>query len=78
MLDRIEHSAWRIAKKRVNGEQSQGQGMIGLPFTVYCLPDALRSALSTLRQKGTAEQGFSRLDSLFRLFTLDGIGVYHQ
>jgi hypothetical protein len=25
--------------------------MVGLPFTVYCLPHALRSALSALRQE---------------------------
>jgi hypothetical protein len=28
--------------------------MVGLPFTVYCLPHALRSALSALRQ-GTVQ-----------------------
>ena len=31
--------------------------MIGLPFTVYCLPHALRSALSALRQEGSAKPG---------------------
>ena len=48
--DRIEHSAWRIAKRRVNGklvngEQSLSQRMIGLPFTVYHTLCALRLAL---------------------------------
>jgi hypothetical protein len=32
----------------VKSEQSRSQGMIGLPFTVYCLPHALRSALSVM------------------------------
>jgi hypothetical protein len=34
----------------VNGERSLSQDIFGLPFTVYCLPDALRSALGALRQ----------------------------
>ena len=34
----------------VNGEQSLSQHIFGLPFTVYCLPDALRRALGALRQ----------------------------
>jgi hypothetical protein len=38
--------------------------MIGLPFTVYCLPHALRSALSALRQGGGLEPGTLGLDSL--------------
>jgi hypothetical protein len=33
----------------LSGEQSGKQHIIGLPFTVYCLPHALRSALSALR-----------------------------
>ena len=33
----------------VKGEQSRSQRMIGLPFTLYSLPYALRSALSALR-----------------------------
>jgi hypothetical protein len=41
----------------VNGEQSQSQRMIGLPFTVYCLPHAFRSALSALRQGGQSKDG---------------------
>jgi hypothetical protein len=32
----------------VNGEQSRSQSMIGLPFTVYCSPDALRLALCVM------------------------------
>jgi hypothetical protein len=31
--DRLEHSAWRIAKKRVNGEHERSQSIIGLLFT---------------------------------------------
>ena len=31
--------------------------MVGLPFTVYCLPYALRSALSALRQGGSPKPG---------------------
>jgi hypothetical protein len=49
----------------VNGEQSRSQRMISLPFTVYCLPHALRSALSALRQGGSPEP-----DSLLLSFNL--------
>jgi hypothetical protein len=31
--------------------------MIGLPFTVSCLPHALRSALNALRQGGSPKPG---------------------
>jgi hypothetical protein len=34
----------------VNSEQWQSQRIIGLPLTVYCLPDALRLALCTKGQ----------------------------
>ena len=44
----------------VNGEQSRSQRIFGLPFTVYCSPHALRSALSALRH----ESGPLRSDSL--------------
>jgi len=48
----------------VNGEQSRSQRMIGLPFTVYCLPHALRSALCV---KGQAKAGaFGRMALLNR------------
>ena len=40
-------------KKRVYGEQCRTQCIVGLPFTVYCLPHALRSALSALRGVGS-------------------------
>jgi hypothetical protein len=33
----------------VNGEQLSSQRMIGLPFTVYCLPNAMLYALSQFR-----------------------------
>jgi hypothetical protein len=33
----------------VKGEQLRSQQIIGLPFTVYCLPNAMRSALGALR-----------------------------
>jgi hypothetical protein len=39
----------------VKGEQSRSQLIFGLPFTVYCLPHALRSALSV---KGQCKVGF--------------------
>ena len=35
----------------VNGEQSWSQRIICLPFTVYCSPPALRSALGALRHE---------------------------
>jgi hypothetical protein len=44
----------------VNGEQSRNQRMFGLPFTIYCLPHALRSALSALRHEGSAKPGLPR------------------
>ena len=46
----------------VNGEQSRSQRMIG--FTVHCLPHALRSALSALRQGGSPKPGPLDPDSL--------------
>jgi hypothetical protein len=48
----------------VNGEQSWSQRMIGLPFTVYCLPHALRSALSALPQGSSPKTGPLGQDSL--------------
>jgi hypothetical protein len=48
----------------VNGEQPRSQRMIGLPFTIYCLPHALRSALSALRQGGSPKPGPLGSDSL--------------
>ncbi len=41
--------------------------MIGLPFTVYCLPHALRSALSALRQGGSPKPGPLGPDSLLEV-----------
>jgi hypothetical protein len=61
----------------VNGEQSRSQRMIGLPFTVYCLPRALRSALSALRQGCSPETSplspASLLDRAFLIWK-DGRG----
>jgi hypothetical protein len=37
------------SEKKVNGKQLRSQRIIGLPFTVPCLPKALRSALTALR-----------------------------
>jgi hypothetical protein len=42
----------------VNGEQSLSQCIIGLPFTVHCLPHALRSALGALRQGAVQSRVF--------------------
>jgi hypothetical protein len=50
----------------VTGEQSRNQLMIGLAFTVYCLPHALRSALSALRHGGSPKPGPLRPDSLLK------------
>jgi hypothetical protein len=51
--------------------------MIGLPFTVYCLPRALRSALSALRQGCSPETSplspASLLDRAFLIWK-DGRG----
>jgi hypothetical protein len=58
----------------VNGEQLRSQRIIGLPFTVHCLPNALRSALTALRLglAKSSEPGFSAvvLNYHFTLFFL--------
>ena len=56
----------------VNGEQSWSQRMIGLPFTVYCLPHALRSALGTLRHGGRPKPGPLDTDPLLLFFCFLG------
>jgi hypothetical protein len=43
----------------VNGEQFKSQHMIGLPFTAYCSPHALRSALGALRLPVDFRKSFS-------------------
>jgi hypothetical protein len=48
----MAHSEKKKEREMVNGEQSRSQRMIGLPFTVYFLLHALRSALSV---KGAAQ-----------------------
>jgi hypothetical protein len=42
----------------VDGEQSKSQRTIGLPFTVYRLPHALRSALGALPPRDSPKPGF--------------------
>ena len=44
--DRIEHSGKKCKQDMAKGEHLRSQAMIGLPFTLYCSPNALRSALS--------------------------------
>ena len=53
----------------VNCEQPQSQRMIGLPFTAYCLPHALRSALSALPQGGIPKTSPLGPDSLLFIST---------
>jgi hypothetical protein len=40
----MAHSEKKSKRQMVNGEQLYGQCIIGLPFTVYCLPNDWRSA----------------------------------
>jgi hypothetical protein len=42
--NRIEHSEKESKREMVNGEELSKQPVIGLPFTVYCLPNASGSA----------------------------------
>jgi hypothetical protein len=41
----------------LKGEKLRSQRLIDLPFTVYCLPNALRSALSALLHWGGSKAG---------------------
>jgi hypothetical protein len=49
--------------------------MIGLPFTVYRLPHALRSAFSALRHGGSPKPGPLGLDFLCFLGTMFALNV---
>jgi hypothetical protein len=51
----MAHSEKKSKRQMLNGERSRRQRKIGLPFTVYCLAHALRSALSALHQ-GTSSK----------------------
>jgi hypothetical protein len=64
--DRREHSAWRIAKKRVNGERCKVAELAPKRFAVLCLlfTHALRSALSALLHGGSPKPGLLGPDFL--------------
>jgi hypothetical protein len=51
----MAHSEKKGKRSMVNGEQYRSQLMTGLPFTVYCSPNALRSALGALPHLVTAQ-----------------------
>jgi hypothetical protein len=51
----MAHSEKKGKRSMVNGEQCRSQLMTGLPFTVYCSPNALRSALGALPHLVTAQ-----------------------
>ena len=65
-LDRIEHSAWRVAKKKwtVNGKRWTLAKSVHDRSTVHCFPHALRSALSASRQRDSPKLGLLSLASL--------------
>jgi len=47
----MAHSEKKSIRQMVNGEQTLSQRIIGLPFPVFCLPDALRFALGASRHE---------------------------
>jgi hypothetical protein len=55
----------------VNGEQLRSQRMIGLPFTVHCLPNALRYALSALLHGVSSRLGPLDLDFYLNYFAIN-------
>ena len=67
----MAHSEKKKEWEMVKGEQSLSRRMIGLSFTVYCLPHALRYALSALRQGEVQSRVHLGRDSLFLYFLLD-------
>jgi hypothetical protein len=63
----MAHSEKISKRQMVDGERSRSQCTIGLPLTVYCLPHALRSALSALHQEGSPKPGPLGPDSLLHV-----------
>jgi len=49
----MAHSGKKLKRYMAKGEPLRRQRMIGLPFTVYCSPKALRSALNALPMGGS-------------------------